>query len=673
MCSFVLFLWTSQYTVTGLTSQSTTVSHDHQQQQRQYSRWTLRSHRERTYHSVTGNWARKRNLSLDFSPKSDVLTDATTDDTVVASGSSNVAPLGVSSLGLESPITGDICDDYDRPKRGVRKLTYYLKNRKRQLKPVDAAALLTQDRLLEEEKQKSTRVPSYKKLLLFCIAPLLIWLSEPLLSLVDTTVVGLTMKGAKGVTQLAAMGPATTLMDLSLYMTFFLAIATTNQLAEANTLKDYRKLQRITSNNLGVALVAGVTVTTALLLGGPWMLKSMVGTSTASAAEITHLATRYCWIRGMVAPLSVMGMVGQSFCLATLDTKTPIKAVAAASVCNVIGDLALSRFGMQGAAVATSISSAIASTILLRSVFKKMKEWRRLEKETVLKTDDLDDFVPDLSLESFAYSNGTGLATSTALAAVSPDAAASHIASLQNTETDKTSSSSSNTIPLMSLPDRKSFAELLKISLPLAFNMWAKYGSYFTLTVAASPFGPVALASHNVMMRVFFFFGCFADCLCQTAQTFLPAALYPVKVNKDYQAILKKLTVMAAGVAAFNFVGVKWVLKNCGTIFSKDVGILNCLSGNAMTAAIALALHPIIMAAEGTVISTRKFKNLVRTYIVTLGIHTIVLKTFAKQSFGAVWQSLIIFQVVRMLNYAFWGKLLKNKTSEDLVAVPVTA
>jgi hypothetical protein len=32
-----------------------------------------------------------------------------------------------------------------------------------------------------------------------------------------------------------------------------------------------------------------------------------------------------------------------------------------------------------------------------------------------------------------------------------------------------------------------------------------------SLTVAASDLGPTALASHNIMMCVFFFSGCFAD------------------------------------------------------------------------------------------------------------------------------------------------------------------
>lgn len=71
-------------------------------------------------------------------------------------------------------------------------------------------------RLLEIKQHLTTntleKVPSYKTLLKFCATTVLIWLSEPLLSLVDTTVVGWT-QGSASVVQLASLGPATTLME----------------------------------------------------------------------------------------------------------------------------------------------------------------------------------------------------------------------------------------------------------------------------------------------------------------------------------------------------------------------------------------------------------------------------------------------------------------------------
>jgi len=57
----------------------------------------------------------------------------------------------------------------------------------------------------------------------------ILWLSEPLLSLVDTI-----FMGQFGTTaQFAALGPTTMLSDSAIYLLYFLAISTTSRLATA--------------------------------------------------------------------------------------------------------------------------------------------------------------------------------------------------------------------------------------------------------------------------------------------------------------------------------------------------------------------------------------------------------------------------------------------------------
>jgi len=160
----------------------------------------------------------------------------------------------------------------------------------------------------------SSVVPTYRKLLIFGASTVAIWLSEPLLSLVDTTVVGLMSSGDR-VLQLAAMGPSTTLMDLSLYMTYFLALAVTTQLTRSVAVQNWRSAQTATSNALAVALLTGCLVTGTIWKFGPGLLASMVGSGTANAAALSGLAYKYCAIRAAVAPLSVMSMVAQAVCL----------------------------------------------------------------------------------------------------------------------------------------------------------------------------------------------------------------------------------------------------------------------------------------------------------------------------------------------------------------------
>ena len=80
--------------------------------------------------------------------------------------------------------------------------------------------------------------PTNGALLKFYFPCLCLWISGPLLSLVDTSFIGLSAKagavGAAGsAAQLAALGPATTFIDGSLYLFAFLNVATTNLYASA--------------------------------------------------------------------------------------------------------------------------------------------------------------------------------------------------------------------------------------------------------------------------------------------------------------------------------------------------------------------------------------------------------------------------------------------------------
>lgn len=71
---------------------------------------------------------------------------------------------------------------------------------------------------------------AYRKFALPCLG---LWVSGPLLSLVDTGFVGLSGASAKSAEQLAALGPATTFFDGATYLFAFLNVATTNLYASA--------------------------------------------------------------------------------------------------------------------------------------------------------------------------------------------------------------------------------------------------------------------------------------------------------------------------------------------------------------------------------------------------------------------------------------------------------
>ena len=70
--------------------------------------------------------------------------------------------------------------------------------------------------------------PSARAIREFALPCLGLWLSSPVLSLIDTSAVGLSALPGKGASSLAALGPATTFCDGTAYLFAFLNVATTN-------------------------------------------------------------------------------------------------------------------------------------------------------------------------------------------------------------------------------------------------------------------------------------------------------------------------------------------------------------------------------------------------------------------------------------------------------------
>ncbi|KAG7349254.1 MATE efflux family protein [Nitzschia inconspicua] len=469
-------------------------------------------------------------------------------------------------------------------------------------------------------------LPSYRRLIVFTATTILIWLSEPLLSLVDTTIVGLTSPAKTAVAQIAALGPATTLYDSAIYMTYFLAIATTNQLAPRLARKDYKGLRQSTSHLMGLAVLFG-TIVTAMTFGlGRTIISQMVGSSITDAS-IVPLAANYAKIRAAVAPLCVVDFVAQSFCLTILDTKTPAMAVAVASLVNIVGDLILSPlFGIQGAALATAMATTTSCLILVRKVRKVLAEWKRKQQVQQAKEDFFQQSSTLADIDLFTVDN----------------------------------SSNTETVPFFSLPNKTAMIDLLKLAGPIFFVMMSKIASYSVLTVRATSFGVLPLATHNIMMRVFFFFACFGDSLSQAAQTFYP------QVSKNMRRkFLKRLFYLATAIGLSNLQFSQLILKQFGCFLTKNSSIIQMMGQYSPFVGLAVLLHPFIMFLEGTVLAKRDLVFMVVMYVATGLMHFGHVFSPAAASFMGLWRALFVFQFIRLVQFGLrvWDTTRRERNS----------
>eukprot|EP00537_Pseudo-nitzschia_pungens_P002015 CAMPEP_0172357142 /NCGR_PEP_ID=MMETSP1060-20121228/1525_1 /TAXON_ID=37318 /ORGANISM="Pseudo-nitzschia pungens, Strain cf. cingulata" /LENGTH=688 /DNA_ID=CAMNT_0013077659 /DNA_START=308 /DNA_END=2374 /DNA_ORIENTATION=+ len=542
-------------------------------------------------------------------------------------------------------------------------------------------------------------LPSYKQLIAFTATTILIWLSEPLLSLVDTTIVGLKASAKSAVVQIAALGPATTLFDSLIYTTYFLAIATTNQLApdlaaaaacetslsagdvhaesnnfgnddkkiaNATNANPWRDLRTSTSHLLGLAIFFGSVVSFITFIFGKAIIGQMIGGSSnidaAEASAIVPLATNYARIRAIVAPFSIVGFVAQSFCLANLDIATPAIAVAAASFVNLVGDLALSgRYGIQGAAVATALATVTSCFVLLRKVRKTTNGWK-LKQEKLERVTNNDELTAQheaiVDVDRIPSSAATELSDGT-------------VGALErnNHETKNNSSSSSNNnnnnhnaIPFWSIPDKRSMINLFKLAGPIFFVSISKVLCYNVMTVRATTFGIVPLASHNIMLRVFFFFACFGDSLSQAAQSF-----YPQVAKKARGKLIRRLFTISTFVGVFNNQASQMILKKFGRFLTHDSRIIETMSHHAPWVGLGVMLHPFILLFEGTVLANRDLVFLVGTYTTTVLLHLSFVFSPVSSTFWGLWRALFGFQVIRLVQFAarIWLQSRESRSRSD--------
>lgn len=522
-------------------------------------------------------------------------------------------------------------------------------------------------------------LPSYRQLIVFTATTILIWISEPLLSLVDTTIVGMTSSSRSAVVQIAALGPATTLYDSSIYMTYFLAIATTNLISPALAKKDWKKLRKSTSHFMGLAVIFGSIVAAVCLTGGKQLITSMVGT-TQSQQVIIPLATQYARIRAAVAPFAVVDFCAQSFCLACLDTKTPAIAVAVASLVNIVGDSILCPlYGIQGAAVATAMATVSSCAILVRQVRRKTKEWKTLQEEEEYIAAALKSKTLSINVTAASTSIQTKVVNGAIEFIDSPDDI--DLQDNNNTEKDLKASSRNNVtrkstngaingaastnIPFCSLPDRKSLVDLVGLAGPIFLVMMGKIACYSVMTIQATRLGIIPLAAHNIMMRVFFFFACFGDSLSQAAQTFFPQT--PLKTK-----LLKRLLFLSTGVGLIISQASQFILTNLGVYLTKDAAILQTMATYAPYMACSMLLHPFIMLAEGAILARRDLMYLVGMYVSTMALHFGMVLRWTS-TFSGLWLVFLGFQSIRLLQFASRVIWKTRREDSQVATAPVTS
>ena len=445
--------------------------------------------------------------------------------------------------------------------------------------------------------------PTTATLTRFALPTLAAWLISPLMSLVDTAVVG---RSATAV-ELAALGPATMVSDSSSYLLSFLSVATTNLVATAlsqsrshatlsqpavgddftpaapdSTGSGGHELAETLDAAVRLALLCGVVSTIVQVSFGRQLLARY--TASRSAACIAP-AYEYVRIRALGAPAALLTKVGTATCLASKEPLAPLVAVGFSGLLNLVLDALLVSClgcGISGAAWATVASEVACAMVVFRAVLAKCQ------------------------VSGGAWSE------------VRP-----------------------RLRPL--LPSRAAVDTYAAYAKPLLLTLAGKIATYSSLAHVATTVSVAGTAAHRVLMCVYWFAWPFAEVCSQVGQAFLPGV-------QRVRPLLTKLLVCGLVVGLASGGAAVGVLAWAPQLFTRDTAVMATIRSLAPLVASCIATLAFMSAMEGTLLATRQLGFLSSFYTANAIAMVLAFALVERLSLGlsAAWACMLAFQLLRL-------------------------
>jgi len=465
----------------------------------------------------------------------------------------------------------------------------------------------------EKDNSKDTISKEFRSM---ALPLLLVQLSSPILSLIDVSAVGRT----SGVIQLASLGPATSICDLSMYVFATLSIVTTRLTAVALVKNDEEEAACKVNDGMTVAVVLGILWGALLLSPAATPLLTIFLPSVVDP-NVLPAALAYTRIRalGFVGALSTV--VLQSSSLVRRNVKLPLVAVTLASALNALGDwLLVIRLGMgvSGAAIATVIAQYVTAGILLRSQQKHVR--RKCDKDIIKK------------------------------------------------RTSRVHGS----------------IEFLRFCISPALALVGKLSVVLTVSATASACGTISLAAHQVLSSVFQMFRPMGDSLGQTMQALIPGVIGNnnrdsfdsmeglesenqitdagvTVLSPNAMAVLKVMCKMAITLGILDaFTGTS-ILGFMPRLFTSDILVAQRITSTSLLIGMVLLVHALSMMLEGLLFAVGDAPMVAQFYLFNAAIVQLIFSKVRSSgpTLTRVWGSFLGYQVLRASEFSI--RLLWNQ------------
>jgi Na+-driven multidrug efflux pump len=511
--------------------------------------------------------------------------------------------------------------------------------------------------------------PSVSKILKFAIPAIGVWLCGPLLSMIDTSCVGL----LSGTAQQAALNPAVAVTDYTALLIAFLYTGTTNLIAAARetdaTVEGSPKTTSTFRGVLQLAWIVGLGLGGVLFMFAPHLLRAIIGNDSISPA-VFDAAMKYVRIRALGMPAAAVIGSSQAACLGMQDIRSPLYVLGVAAVVNFLGDMTfvgnanLWIGGAAGAAWATVFSQYAAVTMFLY--------WLCNKPSVTTPPINLSESI--MRMVKSRYGQNMVLSAGKQPKIIPSAATGESNVSVRGFLADKLSIKD-----FLKGPSRQTIQDFTEYVVPVTTAQVGRVSGYVAMShVVSSSMGTLSMAAQQIIVSLFYCLCPIADSLNLTAQSFLPSIMEK-KPSPERSAALRRASfnfAKAGGIFGAVMMSAVSCVPLLSRFFTTDLQVISLVNAVAPLLLLFFASHGIVCAMEGVLLGRKDLAFLGKMYanffvvvpFLMLRVKKAALAGVAGVGIRSVWTVFIGYQLFRLVAWSLRAAHLQRQTEKQVAA-----
>jgi Na+-driven multidrug efflux pump len=521
--------------------------------------------------------------------------------------------------------------------------------------------------------------PRVSKIVRFAIPAIGVWLCSPLLSLIDTSCVGL----MSGTIQQAALGPAVAVTDYSALLIAFLYTATTNLVSAARESdRNIEGKPRTTNTFVGamqLSTYVGAGLGAILFVFARPLLRAIIG-NDAIGPDVFEAAMRYVRIRAVGIPAAAVVGSAQCACLGMQDTRSPLYVLGVAAGVNFLLNLLFVGNsnpwigGAAGVAWATIISQYAALGMFLHWLGHKGKP-RRTQSLGI----DVNEaiFDPADTRTSAGKSRPNPKSLEEAGEYSSPRSGDDENVSVRGFLENRFRTRDVLKVP--SMDTIKKFAEYV---VPVTSTQVGRVSGYVAMShVVSSSLGTVSMAAQQIIVSLFYCITPIADSLNLTAQSFVPAIVErKPSVERATALRLAGINFAKAGVIFGAIMGcVASFIPLMSRFFTSDVQVASLVTMVTPLLMAVICMTGFVCSMEGVLLGQKDLNFLGKMYAAyflvvpyfMLRVKRAVLSGAHGLNLTSVWRVFLGYQAFRCVAWVARVATLQVRSFSQVEALEV--